>query len=413
MSTIINSFIKAESIIDSVRQLSTDELQTWKLRPVAFLATTNHAGGLERLSLKMAVELRKRGGDVFYICRQGSPISLLCDSLGIPQVHLRVRNSADLDASKQLAKYLVERNVGLLHVHSRRDYVPAVIGAKIAARTMAERTKLLVHVHQIRRLGDGGLLADMFFRWGIDRALAVSSAVKQKIVRWSILDRNSVKVLMNGVEPQDYMLPGSQQFDEWRAKTRGEWKVGPSDFVIGVVGKLDQKGQLFLTLNLPEILQSVPSAHFVFIGVDGKLVTGDQLKTIAKANDTISRLTFAGEVSNMPAAYAAMDALVHLPIDEAFGLAIAEAMASSLPVIASNIGGCTELVDNNETGILVAPRDLEQLLIELNKISGDSGEVLRRSMGTAARCSIENHFSFERQIDELEQIYEELSRRRN
>jgi glycosyltransferase involved in cell wall biosynthesis len=297
----------------------------------------------------------------------------------------------------------------MLHVHSRRDFVSAVIAVKLAARQMARRPRLILHVHQVRRLGDGGFLADMFFNWGADKVLAVSGAVKSKLVGGSILQRRLVDVLMNGVNESEYQIPGSAQAYEWRKEMRSKWGLTPTGPVIGMVGRLDQKGQLFVVSCLPEILKRAPDTQIVLIGPPGKRGTIDDLKSAAMAGGCIDRVIFAGEVKNMPAAYAAMDLLVHLPTDEAFGLAIAEAMASSIPVVAGEVGGCVELVRHNETGLLIEPRDKGQLVDAIGRIFDQSGDLFRSEFGIAARKRIESCFTFDRQVDNLEEIYDRLS----
>ena len=111
----------------------------------------------------------------------------------------------------------------------------------------------------------------------------------------------------------------------------------------------------------------------------------------------------------MPAALAALDLLVHLPTDEAFGLAVAEAMASSLPVIVSNVGGCRELVRDGETGILIRPRNVQDLIAAMSRVFSESEPELRFNLGAAARKSVEIRFSIERQIDHLMWEYDQLT----
>jgi len=384
--------------------------RSWKDRPVAFLATTNSLGGLERLSLRLAAKLRERGADVKFFNAPESPLSLQCRDLNFPQKQLTVKNSGDLSAAVKLAKYLVRDNIGILHVHSRRDFVPAVIAVKLSQCQLESRPKLVLHVHQVRRLGTGGAFSDIFFNWGADKVIAVSNAVKDKICCGSNLKANLVDVLLNGVSEADFVSVNSQLGMKMRQKMKKHWQVDIDVPVIGMVGKLDQKGQEFVAEAIPEILKHVPNAHFVFVGPGGDSDTIRDITRRAKANGTYDRIVFAGVIKDLSEVYAAMDLFVHLPTDEAFGLAVAEAMASSLPVIAGNVGGCTELVEHMRTGVLVEPRNKQQLVEAVSLILSDNigARRLRAELGNAARERIENSFTLDRQVDNLSAIYTDI-----
>ncbi len=407
MPTLTSSIQNRNSAADQGISASP-QVHQWMMKPVAFMATTKHLGGLERLSVRLATQLISHGADVRYICRPGSPLSELCDETDIDFHSLHVSNSADLGSAIQLANYLVTNDIGILHVHSRRDFVPAVIAVKIAAAKTKSRPKLVLHVHQVRRLGDGGKYADAFFDWGADKVIAVSQAVKREICHGANFKDNFVEVLINGISMDDYPVMPSSVILEQRMQMRHRWGVEQHVPLVGMVGRLDQKGQLFVTRAIPTILEKIPNAHFVFIGPQGIPKVLDQIRMTAAAAGVLDRVIIAGPIADMPSAYASIDTFVHLPMDEAFGLAMAEAMASNIPVISSDIGGCSELVAHMVTGMLIAPRDNEQLVDAVVQMLGPNSRAFRSKIAAAGRESVEKHFTLDRQVNELMAVYDRI-----
>lgn len=112
---------------------------------------------------------------------------------------------------------------------------------------------------------------------------------------------------------------------------------------------------------------------------------------------------FLGDVGDMPSFYRSVDVFVLPSLSEGFPLTVLEAMASGLPVVATDVGGTKEAVRDGVDGRIVAPGNsasLEEALIPLL-----NSEVLRNRMGNMARARVVGHFSIESQIDKMSTIY--------
>jgi L-malate glycosyltransferase len=92
---------------------------------------------------------------------------------------------------------------------------------------------------------------------------------------------------------------------------------------------------------------------------------------------------------------------------EAFGLVAAEAMRAGLPVVATNVGGLAGIVEDGKTGYLVPPLSPALLGQALQRLVMDAS--LRRTMGAAGQSRADEHFSDERYLRDIEQLYLELS----
>ena len=112
---------------------------------------------------------------------------------------------------------------------------------------------------------------------------------------------------------------------------------------------------------------------------------------------------------DVPAAMAGFDILAHLPSDESFGLALAEAMAAGLPTVATDIGGCREVVQDGVTGLLVPLADAQALAEALERLlDPQAGTEQRARLGAAGRARVLSEFSLDRQMERLQELYRQV-----
>ena len=111
----------------------------------------------------------------------------------------------------------------------------------------------------------------------------------------------------------------------------------------------------------------------------------------------------AGERSDVPALMQGMDVFVLPSLAEGISNTVLEAMASGLPVIASDVGGNPELVDAGVTGFLVPPADTEAWADAMRRLA--TGDAAAR-MGQAARLRVEQEFSLDRMVGQYQALYE-------
>jgi len=136
-----------------------------------------------------------------------------------------------------------------------------------------------------------------------------------------------------------------------------------------------------------------------------------KLKESVAASPRLSgRVVFAGADSDVPALLNAMDVFVLPSLSEGMSNTLLEAMASSLPVVATRVGGNPELVEEERSGWLFEPGDVMALAAILERIGRDSN--LREGLGQAARRRAVQHFSLEGMVGSYRNLYVELARKR-
>ena len=370
---------------------------------VLFVASTKSHGGIESHSVEMAAALRQRGVLVSFACRPGGVVEHWSRSRGIPTLPFSLRNSGDLNASRRLARLIDAGRIDLVHAHSRRDYVAAVLGVALARR----RPRLILHAHMLRPLGEPPHAAGRFFAWGADAVAAVSGAVCDHLRHAHGFSPAFVHLIPNGIALEKFARPGSSEHQNQRQAARQIWGIPEGAVVVGMIGRLDAKGQ---AAGLEAIATlGDPHVWCIFLGSEGEPGAQADLEARAANRGWAERLVLTGPRTDVPTLLPGLDLLLHLPADEAFGLALAEAMAAGLATIATDIGGCREVIRAGRTGLLVPLGDAGALHAALGALlDPETGPERRAAFGRKGRQVAEAALSQDTQMDRLETLYAEV-----
>ena len=177
------------------------------------------------------------------------------------------------------------------------------------------------------------------------------------------------------------------------------------------VARLDfHKGIDTVIRALPAIRAAFPSARYAVAGIGSRRDSLEALASELGLGDAVRLLGFVPD-DELPSLYNAADLFVLASrrydlLVEGFGIAIVEASASGLPVIASRSGGIPDAVREGETGFLVDPEDPAAVAAAAIRLLGDDG--LRRRMGAAGRAAVETHYNWDRVAADLIRIDREF-----
>lgn len=218
------------------------------------------------------------------------------------------------------------------------------------------------------------------------------------------IPRDRLHLLGNGVD-LDRFSPGPA-IQEARRRLREEFGASDRSLVIGAIGRLVwEKGYAELFAAAALLRRQVRDAMIVVAGPTepGKR-DGIDAKAIAEAETAGVRfLGYRGDVEDI---YAALDVYVLASYREGFPRSAMEAAAMGLPIVATNIRGCRQVVHEGVTGLLVPPRNSEALAGAIARLASDAS--LRESMGRQARSKAVREFDQRRVIDITLDVYEQL-----
>ncbi len=239
----------------------------------------------------------------------------------------------------------------------------------------------------------------------IDVAVGNSERILDELVEEGV-SAGRLRLLYNGFDYRSY-----ERRDGDRLRVRKELKLDESAFVMLAVGNLHiYKGHGDLIDACARARRYLPEGwQLILVGKDSRGYQQRYQQQVADLQLT-DRVCFLGGRDDVGRLLLAADVLVHPSHHEGLPNAIIEAMAASLPVVATRVGGIPELVIPHHapdaTGWLVPPRDPEALAAALVDVAGD--EEGRIAKGARGRARVVTHFSLERSVRTYEAIYHDL-----
>lgn len=291
---------------------------------------------------------------------------------------------------KNLARFVRAHGIEIVHAHAARDYHLAALVVKLAPRA-----RLVLTRHALFPLGtiNKPILS------GVGRVIAVSRAVAESLQQNGVIDSSKITVVHNGIEVERFERSGSDAAN-----------VGGPSVVIGTVGHLAPiKGHDVFVRAAALVSKRRPEAHFIIIGED----KSPQMDNRRSLESLVAELGLNGNVAmpgwrdDIPRALSSLTLFVSAARSEPFGLAIVEAMAAGLPIVAAASEGASEIIQDGHSGKLVGVDDPEALAAAINKLLDDPNECAR--LGRNAQLAARERFSLERMASDTVRVYREAS----
>jgi glycosyltransferase involved in cell wall biosynthesis len=305
----------------------------------------------------------------------------------------------DAIATGILAAHLADVRADVIHNHM---YRAEVVGTKaaIALATAGHRRPWVVstvHSSRVRPAEDQEELRRLTPE--INRLIVVSRAIDQKVVDEGRTETERV-LIYNGVDLERF------DHQEPCCTLREEYGMEPEAQIVGVVGRLElEKGHPTLLEAWPLVLEQVPGAYLLIVGEGSRQ---DALHQIAREQGIERHVVFTGRRDDIPAVTAALDVAVLPSYREAQGLTILEAMAMSRPVVASNVGGIPEMIEDGVSGLLVPPHDPPALADAIARLL--KNHQLADMLARAGHDLVHDRFCVQLMVNAVQEIYDEGAR---
>ena len=293
--------------------------------------------------------------------------------------------------------------VDILHVHGAR----AAFFGRLAAMSLGERRPRIVYTihgfaapHYRPPKRQALLFLERWLARVTDAWICVSHAEKDTLLATGIVDAERVQVIWNGIDLTRF---GSAAPPRQEAQTA----IGLSAdaFLITTICRL-YRPRDFQTLlyAFRRVQDALPHAHLLIVG-DGPLRA--QVEQWVQSLALQNHAHLLGMRRDVPQILAATDVFVLSSRGwEGLPLTVLEAMASSLPVVASDVGGTGEAVIHQETGYLFPPGDMVALADHLQTLASDPA--LAQRMGQRGLVRVKGFFTLERMVRETTARYEQL-----
>jgi glycosyltransferase involved in cell wall biosynthesis len=326
--------------------------------------------------------------------RDGNPAAAQLRAAGVDPVNLEIRPRLGPRSLLQVRRHIGRVRPDLVHTHlgtadtlgsiaGRSLGVPVVSSIHAAAREAGVGTRARLTVHALAR------------RHGAARIVAVSEGARRAYVERGWAGPERVVTIHNGVDVSPE--PGAG------ALVRAELGLAPDDLVVGMVSALrPEKGHDIGIAAVRSLIPRFPNLRLLIAGSGG--ARPEIARLAAEAGDVV---LMSGPRRDVMRVFDAVDVCLHPSRADAFPTSLLEAMAASVPVVTTAVGGIPEIVVDGRTALVVPPPPSPAAVADaLARLLADPAR--RRRLGAAGRERYEEQFTARPWIRRIRALYEEV-----
>lgn len=320
-------------------------------------------GGLELYMYRCCRELQSEAEVIPLVC-EGGRLQQRLQTEGLkPQVLERRNRALPLLGARRLARLIDAEQVDIIHLHWTKDIPLAAF-----AKALAKRKPMLVSTRQMQITRPKRDPYHDFLYRQIDLNITITEALADDM-RGFLNPAYAERVvpLYYGVAaPKEFLSP------EARQALRDELGIGPSTFLVGLIGRIKHyKGQHLLVEAIGRALQQGEDVAALIVGHAMEQEYLADLKRRVQEHGWQGRILFRDFVEQPQRLMQACDAVALTTVEETFGLVLVEAMRAGVAVIGSDRGGVPEIIDHEKTGLLFRSTDGEDLYRQLQRLWQD------------------------------------------
>jgi len=364
-------------------------------------------GGLERVVIELVRAQRDAGYRCQVVCLFDSgALAPELVELGIPVLSCGKRRGLDLRAILQARRFLRRHSTDILHTHNAISHYYAVLASRglPLRRVISTRHGMGATRAAAQRGSRGRSWRDDRLEWLYGKSMAFTHAVaavcetaRREFQQRADLPARKIVAIPNGIHLERFE-PGSA---DARQRLREALGVPAATRLAGFVGRLTwAKDHATLVRAFRHVHEHLPDTALVLIG-DGAL--RPSLEALAQAEGIAGRVLFLGDRNDIHALLRGLDLFVMSSITEGYSIALLEACAAALPIVATDVGGNAEIVRDGVNGTLVAAGAPDALAAAMVDMLGD--EARARAMGQAGRDWVLRYGSFRTMAERYTEIY--------
>ena len=370
---------------------------------IVYLIDSLGMGGAERLLVNTLQHLDTKRFEP-RVCaldvRDGNPVASVIQKMNIPVDLVSIPHLRDLAGLLRLIKYLRNQKTDLLHVQLEfANTFGSFAGRKVGIPTVSTQHTFDNPPKFTREYWRHRLMW-CSLRHCCDIIVSVSNAGRRHNIRVGKLMPDKVITIYGGID----LDPFNKHNQSLRLDLRQEFGVplnAPLLITVAVLRR--EKGIQYLIEALPAILEAVPETRYLVVG-DGKHLSA--LRDLAKTMGVAERVIFTGMRSDIPDLLAISDLFVLPTLKDVLPTVLSEAMASQKPIVASNVGGVPEMVEDGQNGLLVSPANPMKLAEACIHLLHDPARI--RAMGDTGREFVDQRFNVRKQVETLSNLYQNL-----
>ena len=362
---------------------------------ILFLTTHLNFGGISSYTVSLARQLKDMG-DCPIVASSGGDLVSLLEKDKIKHFYVPLNTKSELNpkiwvAVFRLISLIKQEGIDIIHAQTRVSQITAVLVSKLTGVPFVSTCHGFFKQNLGRRIIPG---------WG-KAVIAISEAVREHLANDFGVSKKKICLIHNGVEVEKFKMDKPlQQIKDFKHKAH----IDNTSSVIGIIARLSSvKGHCFLLKAASIIVQSNTRVKFLIIG-DGP--EKKHLLQLVKKLNIEKYVIFLKPVMDTSIALRTFDIFVMPSVQEGLGIAILEAMASGLPVIASNVGGIYTLIKDGSNGFLLPPENASAISEAICKLLKEPD--LARRMGKEGQRIAQDKFSLVEMANQTRALYAEV-----
>ncbi|UCE24393.1 MAG: glycosyltransferase [Candidatus Zixiibacteriota bacterium] len=362
---------------------------------------TSGPGGAETVLVNIARHMDRSRFNPYVVLHKSRWVHQQLEAIGVPTRIIPCGRSWDIGFLYRFVKTCRELKINVIHAHLFGAGLYASLAGVIlrVPVIVTFHNELLLPGRRERFLR----LKNFLIRHLASRLILVADFMKDDYVSRGKYPAGRLQTIYNGIECTSNETPSDV------AVLRKELGLSESDLVVGHVANFrPPKGHRYLAEAAAKVCAEIPNAKFLLVGEFGDGSIKSEVEMLAGQFGIQDKLLMLGFRSDVGRLLNLIDVFVLSSISEGHPLSVVEAMAAGKPVVATNVGGLPEIVDQGETGYLVEPGDSSTLAEKLCLLLRNSD--LRERMGHRSRELARRRFSLETMMTGYEKLYQEASR---
>ena len=358
----------------------------------------NHAGkaGTERYVQSLIEKLNGNKIKAYFAYNEEGLLVERLKELGIETFRLEMGNRFDLGAANRLSKLCHRLKIDLIHTHYLRENYIAML-----SRLFGSGAKVVYTNHFIMRNDLITRISNRLMNPLEAGVIAVCNRGREMMISNGV-DSSKIRVLFNAVDPDMWGKPE-------KSTIRGEYGIADDTFVILCASRFaHDKGHRYLVETMDRLRKLTDIKFKCVLAGDGPLL--DEIKSLTAEKQLEEYIVFTGFRKDIKNLFNGSDLYFNSSEHEASSFLILEALASGLPVAATDMGGNNDII-NEKTGCgrLVKYNDPDETALEIKRIMEDAG--LLAELRQNALKAVQENFNLVKMANQTYNLYEEFIRK--